>query len=334
MKKKLLLIATSLTLCLSLAACGSSYNDKAAAVDEYSAPAATTEAYWGDGYYDNSYSEEALEEPAAAGGNTTSKVDVIDTSRKLIKNYSLSVETENMDELLPIIENEVTRLGGYIENLENNNATRYGRGYRYTNYVIRIPAGLADQFVEFAGNHGNITNKSLSVNDVTMAYVDTEAQRDSLRIQQDRFLELLSEAESIEDILTIEERLTNVRYRLESLESTLRTYDSLVSYSTIRVDISEVVEYTAPEPETYGQRISESFMRGIKNFVTGLQNFSIWFVGALPVLLLWAVIILAMVFVIRAVVKKNKIKAENEKAKAIENIPPKSSEGKTPPMAK
>lgn len=333
MKKKLLLIATSLTLCFSLAACGSSY-DKAASFDEFNEPAATTESYWGDGYYDNSYSEEAMSEPLEANGSSNSKVDVIDTSRKLIKNYSLSVETENMDELLPIIENEVARLGGYIENLENNNGTKYGRGYRYTNYVIRIPAGLADQFVEFAGNHGNITNKSLSVNDVTMAYVDTEAQRDSLRIQQDRFLALLSEAESIEDILTIEERLTNVRYRLESLESTLRTYDSLVSYSTIRVDISEVVEYTAPEPETYGQRVSESFSRGIKNFVEGLQNFSIWFVGALPVLLLWAVIIVAMVFVIRAIAKKNKIKADKEKAKAIENIPTKSSEGNTPPMAK
>lgn len=317
MKKRLLLVIISVLLCVSLVACGSS----AKSSERYEVTNSFTEeesvSYWGDGYSDYS-------EPAMATESKSANADIKETGRKLIKNYNLSVETENMDELIPLIEAEVTRLGGYIENLDTYNGSKYNRSYRYTNYTIRIPANLADEFVEFAGNHGNITNKSLNVNDVTMAYVDTEAQRDSLRIQQERFLELLSQAETVEDILTIEERLTDVRYRLESLESTLRTYDNLVSYSTISVTVSEVVEYTTPEPETYGQRIKESFTTGIKNFVTGLQNFSVWFVGALPVLLLWAVIITLIVLLVKFISKKKKAKKALEKVGTSLKIPEKS----------
>lgn len=335
MKRKLIFVITSLALCLSLAACGSAGYKSESAVSVNSLQ--DSEAYWGDGYYDNAiyeeYMAETSEESIADKGEAYEDV-AKETGRKLIKNYGIEIETEDMDELIPLIEAEVSHLGGYVENLDTYNGSNYNRSYRHTNYTVRIPAGLADQFVEFAGNHGNITNKTLNVNDVTMSYVDTQAQRDSLRIQQERLLELLSKAETVEDILTIEERLTDVRYRLESLESTLRTYDNLVDYSTIRVEISEVVEYTAPEPITYGQRISESFTRGIKSFVTGLQNFSIWFVGALPLLLLWAVIITGAVFFIKFLVKKNKNKLEKERKKALENIPAKTDGNNTPPMNK
>ena len=66
----------------------------------------------------------------------------------------------------------------------------------------------------------------------------------------------MEKAESIEDIITIEQRLSNVRYQIESMEAQLRTYDNKVDYSTVHLDVSEVKELTPVHEETLWERIS------------------------------------------------------------------------------
>ena len=44
-----------------------------------------------------------------------------------------------------------------------------------------------------------------------MTYVDLQSHRDALRTEQERLLQLLEQAESVEDIITIEQRLSDVR---------------------------------------------------------------------------------------------------------------------------
>ena len=56
----------------------------------------------------------------------------------------------------------------------------------------------------------------------------------------------------MEDIITIEQRLSDVRYQLESMESQLRSYDNRVDYSTVYLYIDEVEVYTPVEEETVG----------------------------------------------------------------------------------
>lgn len=73
----------------------------------------------------------------------------------------------------------------------------------------------------------------------------------------------LEQAESIEEMMTIESRLSDIRYQLESMESQLRTYDSQIEYSTVSLYISEVVELTPVETkeQTTWERISEDFTK-------------------------------------------------------------------------
>ena len=93
----------------------------------------------------------------------------------------------------------------------------------------------------------NITYRQENVEDVTLDYVDVESRKKMLETEQQRLLELLETAESLDDILTIESRLTEVQYELDSKESQLRTYDNQIDYSTVYLDINEVVRYTPQE---------------------------------------------------------------------------------------
>ena len=117
-------------------------------------------------------------------------------------------------------------------------------------------------------------------------------------------MELLENAESIEDIIVIESRLSEVRYEIESMESQLRTFDNQVDYSTVHINVEEVERYT-PQPEkTTWERIKSGFSENVYRVTNGIKNFAIEFVIAIPVLLVWAVVIVVGVIVIRMVLKK------------------------------
>ena len=182
----------------------------------------------------------------AASGTGSVQVQEAQSQRKLIKTVEMDIETKEFDNVLSALESEVAALGGYIENSNTYNGSSYSshRETRWADMTVRIPEEELDSFLNTVSDISNVTRRSDNVEDVTLAYVDLESHRDALRTEQTRLLELLEQAETIEDIITIESRLSEVRYQLESMESQLRTYDNKIDYSTVYLNISEVEVFT------------------------------------------------------------------------------------------
>ena len=156
---------------------------------------------------------------------------------------------------------------------------------------------------------------SESVEDVTLQYVDLSSHKKMLLTEQERLMELLENAESMEDIITIESRLSEVKYQIESMESQLRTFDNQVDYSTVHINVEEVEHYT-PQPEkTTWERIKSGFSENVYRVTNGIKNFAIEFVIAIPILLVWVVVIVVSVSVIRVVLKKKHKKDVKKLAK-------------------
>lgn len=236
------------------------------------------------------------------------------TDRKLIRNVSMDVETKEYDQLMLSLDAKVDAVGGYIENMDSYNGSSYS-GYqnaRYANVTIRVPQDKLDSFLETISGICNVIRRSDSVDDVTLTYVDMESHRDMLQAEQKRLLELLEQAESLEDILTIESRLTDVRYQIESMESQLRTMDNQVQYSTVSVYISEVKELTpvvTPEKSAW-ERITEGFMNSLESVGHGLSEFGIWLLIHIPQLVVWAIVIIVIVLFIKRRRKKKAAKKQ------------------------
>ena len=168
--------------------------------------------------------------------------------------------------------------------------------------VIRIPADQADNFVQQISGESNIVSSSETVQDVTLQYVDTESRIQALETERDRLLELLEQAESLEDILKIEQRLTEVRYALESYTSQMRTLENQVTYATIHLNISEVQEYTPVAEETVWQRIAGGFMDSLKGVGDGAVELMIWILANSPYLAVYG----AILFLITRIVRKRR----------------------------
>ena len=251
--------------------------------------------------------DEAAQEEEMAAESGQEQMEEVRTERKLIRTVDLNLETENYDSLMEGLEQEINRLGGYIEYKDAYHGNYYSSRNRNANITARIPANKLDEFTGKVAEIGNITYESESVEDVTLQYVDLSSHKKMLVTEQERLMELLENAESMEDIITIESRLSEVRYQIESMESQLRTFDNQVDYSTVHIFIEEVERYTPQPEETTWERIKSGFGENVYRVTNGIKNFAVEFIIAIPVLLVWAVVITVGVILVRVILKrKNK----------------------------
>ena len=236
------------------------------------------------------------------------------SDRKLIRTVSMEVETKEYDGLLVMIEEEVERLGGYIESLDSYNGSIYSsyRNSRYADMVLRIPQNGLNQFLGSVEGVSNVISRSENVQDVTLSYVDLESRKEVLLVEQERLLAFLEQAETMEDIIVLEERLSEIRYEIESKESQLRTYDNKVTYSTVYLNVQEVKELTPVKEETAWERISNGFLQNVEDIVDGIINFFIELIIMIPYILVWAVVIMLAILAIRKYSKHSKKKKEKK----------------------
>lgn len=239
--------------------------------------------------------------------------DVSD-GRRMVETVRLDVETKEFEQMMSVLEAQIREMGGYIENMETYNGSSYSSysNSRYANLTIRIPSAEMSGFLDTVSDVGNVVRRTGSKEDVTFSYVDMESRRDTLRTEQSRLLEFLDRAETIEEIITIEQRLSEVRYQLENMESRLRVMDNLVDYGTIHMHISEVKELTPVAEPTVWDRISEGFMGSLSGIGNGVTEFGIWFVINIPYLFIWAVIIAVIVWIVRTCHKRQIRKREEQ----------------------
>ena len=305
MKSRIHLLTLLLSVVLFATACGSSSKYESAA----SGPMAMDMAAVEEAAPEEYYKEEPME---MEGGSVTANSEIAqpaETNRKLIRTFDINIDTKEFDSVLVGIQQKVQELGGHIEQSSLDGGSAYYHSYnRYSNMTVRIPSDKLDGFVENVKETANVTYISESTEDITLKYVDTESRKIALETERDRLLELLEKAETVEDIITIESRLSEVRYQLEAYASKLRTYDNQVDYSTVHISISEVDRETKVEPKTFWEEVKEEFSDTIYDLGRGFKNFAIWLLGSSPVIVLWVAVIAAAVLAVKTVGKKRRLK--------------------------
>ncbi len=296
---------------------GGSYDYDMAMEEGYSYGTAVTSS---DSKSDMSDVNTIEPQEANAGTETNGSTDTqVSSDRKLIYRETRSVETLEFDSFLIFVETQTKLYGGYIESSSSSgNAYNYeGKANRYASYTLRIPTQHLQTMLNDIGNQANVIDKSGTTEDITLQYIDNQTHMESLQVEQDRLLELLEKAETLEDILQIESRLSDLRYQIEYYGSILRNYDNLVEYSTIYLNVSEVERIKDVEVETAWDRMTSGLKDTLYNIKEGSVDFGVGFVVNLPYLLIWAVIIFVVIFIIRKIVRHNRKVSEKRRAETL-----------------
>ena len=316
MKKKILTVFSFITcliiVILSFSACGSK---RAADTDEAAYDIYEEEPEYGFGSERNmksAASESVYDEngvdSVSDGQKPESGFEIADAAqRKIIRNANLDIETKEFDEFIAEVEKAVGQYKGYIESSEIYGNSYYSSSFRRAGITARIPAQNFDEFINKIGNMGNITSKSISANDITAKYTDLQARIESYEAERTALLAILEKATKVEEIITLRDKLTEVNADLDSLKRQIKSFDSLVAYSTVELDISEV-DRVSPTTEKKGffTELGERLSENLYNIGQGARSFALWFISSLPYLLIFAAVIAAAVLIIRKLVRKRR----------------------------
>ena len=292
--KKALSLLLAVLLVFALCACGSA--DTAS-----SAPAAS---------YDMAYTEDAY--PAEAeeyGGFAVTGGTQLESGsgaapegspEKLIYSASATVETTEFDGTIEKLSALVEQYGGFVESSSVNGSNYYtqSRGYsstRYASYVIRVPSDKFSALMGSLSTLGNVPYSHTYTENITAQYYDTDARLTAYQTQEARLLEMMEAAKTVEDLIAIEEKLTELRYQIESLQSTLKNWDRQVAYSTLDLEVQEVVEYTPESRMSYGQELALALTNGLKRTGEFFKDLLLAIVGALPALVILAVVLAILI---------------------------------------
>ncbi|MDD4327792.1 MAG: DUF4349 domain-containing protein [Eubacteriales bacterium] len=257
----------------------------------------------------NNY-EEAAEQDSSKTETTNASL----TTRKMIFTAAMDIETLDYEKSITDFEALVEEYEGFIQDsrIESSTGINTRKSLRTAVYRVRIPSTKLSTFRKAAGDIGTITLNDLSGDDVTDSYYDTQARLEALQVQEERLLALLEKAEELKDIIDLEDRLSQLRYEIETLTGSLNKWDALVEMSTVNVEITEVASLTEPDPETFGQQISKMFTDSVNALTETLKQLVIALVAILPFLVVFGTIAAAVIIPIVRNSRKKRRKREAE----------------------
>lgn len=249
------------------------------------------------GMVDNDKSAATKEESVSENTNEEPIEQTAIPERKLIKEGSISFETDSVDKTKKYIESKVKFFEGYI-------SKEYS--YDYTEqkqYVleVRIPSQKLDDFItSLSGVIVSLDNKDIQVKDVTEEYVDVEARIKSKKEVMQRYTEILKQAKSISEMLDIEREIGTLQADIESLEGRLKYLQNQTSLSTLNLTF---YEHRSKDFE---------FWSKIGKSLSGGWNGLLWFfVGVMYFWPLWIILFGGLWLLLRYLKKRRNLKKDS-----------------------
>lgn len=236
-------------------------------------------------------------------------------SRLLIRNVSITLETATYQTTYDSIIEAISKNGAYIE---NSNVTGTGKknNLHEATIVIRVPAENMDALIKALDGNGTVTSSSESVQDVTLEYIDMESRISSLKTERDSITKLLEQADDLDTILELQDKISEINYEIENYESSLLVMQNQITYSTLTLNIKEVIEETevADSEEVRNTTLGDKMwaaLKGSLNFLLILgQGILIVLSALLPVIVIIGIPV-TIVLIVRH--RKKKAKKEEEK---------------------
>jgi Domain of unknown function (DUF4349)/Putative zinc-finger len=161
----------------------------------------------------------------------------VTNDRKLIRNANVDLEVKSFDEALRSITAVASEGRGYVA---TTSSQKQENGKLRGQIIVKILPDNLDGFLGKLRNLGELKNQTLATEDVTKAYVDSDARLRNSRLVEKRLLDLLDKnAGRVADLLEVEKELGRVREQIEQLQGELKSMDMQVQFATVTISLAE-----------------------------------------------------------------------------------------------
>ena len=199
------------------------------------------------------------------GGSATGVALLLD--RDLIKTGAITLESDDIDQVLVQLDGIVTTQRGIVESEDTR--TDDAGDVRSAVVVLRIPVDRFETAVDAITELGVLVHEETSTEDVTTKVADIDARVESAQRSIDQLRLLFSRANKLGDVIRLESELSQRQADLESLQAQQRSLARQTALSTIHVSITRPED--TPKPADDGDQAG--FVDGIKSGWSGLVTF-------------------------------------------------------------
>ncbi|MBX3194822.1 MAG: DUF4349 domain-containing protein [Microbacteriaceae bacterium] len=278
MRRTLIGSTVLLAAALTLSGCAASMGGASGAYDQgVSAPESA-----GDGGAVAGDSGGYAEEPAS------------DADRQVVITGNVTITAEDPLKASREAVRIVEAAGGRVDGRTEYAASDGDRGS--AQLELRIPADKLTAVLDKLEELGSADEVALHTSDVTVQVQDLDARISALRASIERISALIAQAKDIDDLITLENEISNRQAELESLEAQQRYLADQVSMSTISLYLRSDAAAPPKDPDTFLTGLGA----GWDGFVAFWSGLLVVLGVLLPWILTFGIIAVAIVWIVRA----------------------------------
>lgn len=248
-------------------------------------------------------------EDAKAEGQASQKIEEAAAQRMVIYNAEMDIRVINFEKARNALEQKAKAYNGYIV---QSNSNRYDGEQQSGTMTFRIPQEHFHAFLNDAeGLSVQVNNRHVSGQDVTEEYVDLESRLKSKKAVEARLLDFMKQAQKTEDLLKISSDLADVQEQIEQIAGRKKFLENQTALSTVTITLQEnEVPFPKIDNDSLNtwQKIKKQFADNINILLAAGSGIIVFLVGNLPILILVAMIVAAIIYFVR---KKTKSGQKN-----------------------
>jgi hypothetical protein len=164
--------------------------------------------------------------------------------RKIVRTATLELRVENVVEAVQQIDDVAAAAGGFVSasnvfvDSEENGGDQVGRT-QTASVTVRVPADAYSAVMsQMRGIARETVSETSDASEVTEEYTDLQARQRNLAATEARYIELLNKAATIDEILTVQDRLNQVRLEIEQVTGRINVLNNLTDFATITARLS------------------------------------------------------------------------------------------------
>ena len=226
------------------------------------------------------FSSPSAEKSLVSFDSAEAEIELYDTAadveQKIIKTGSLTLVVDDVAETINAISSVASDAEGFVS---YSSVSELEDGTHSGNITIRVPFALFETTLGQLKAFANLVEyESVSGTDVTEEFTDLQARLGNAEAQEATYLEILDLATTVEDVLSVERVLADVREDIEVYEGRIKYLEDRTSMSTISTYLSEEASVLIPSKEFRPWTTVKEAARAFVAVVQGLVNVLIWIV--------------------------------------------------------
>jgi hypothetical protein len=158
--------------------------------------------------------------------------------RKITLSATIRLRVDDIPSAVQTIEDIAADRGGYVSDSEVSAGPKENNDRDVSTMRIRVPAAAYTSVIrELRGLATTVDSEGSQATEVTDEYTDLQARLRNLQATEARYLELLGRAATIDEILTVQDRVNGVRLEIEQVQGRLNVLNDLTDFATISIEL-------------------------------------------------------------------------------------------------